>query len=79
VVRNAGTPEEQELTPKEYDLLLKAGETIRFVTPGAGGYGRPSERALDDILRDVQEGKLSPRVAADAYKLSPEQLKDTAP
>ena len=79
VVRNAGTPEEQELTPKEYDLLLKAGEAIRFVTPGAGGYGRPSERALDDILRDVQEGKLSPRVAADAYKLSPEQLKDTAP
>jgi N-methylhydantoinase B len=77
-VRNPGTPEEQELTPKEYDILLKAGETLRFVTPGAGGYGPPGERALADILRDVQEGKLSPQVAADAYKLRPEQLEEVA-
>ncbi|MDP6550305.1 MAG: hydantoinase B/oxoprolinase family protein [Dehalococcoidia bacterium] len=78
VARNPGTPEEQELTPKEYDLLLKAGEIICFVTPGAGGYGAPSERALADTLRDVREGKLSPQVAADVYKLSPEQLKGVA-
>jgi N-methylhydantoinase B len=78
VVRNPGTPAEQEITPKEYDILLKAGESILFITPGAGGYGPPGERTQADILRDVQEGKLSPRVAAEAYALSPKQLRDAA-
>jgi N-methylhydantoinase B len=78
VIRNAGTPQEEELSPKEYDVLLKAGETLRFVTPGAGGYGPPGERVQAAVLRDVKEGKLSYQRAVDVYRLSPEQMEDLA-
>jgi N-methylhydantoinase B len=73
------TSHEQELTPKEYDLLLKAGETLLIVTPGAGGYGPPSERARGAVFRDVQEGKVSPEVATDVYGLRPEDLPGMGP
>ena len=79
VVRNVDTSHEQELTPKEYDLLLKAGETLLIVTPGAGGYGPPSERARSAVIRDVQEGKVSPEVATDVYGLRPEDLPGMGP
>ncbi|HTU54297.1 MAG TPA: hydantoinase B/oxoprolinase family protein, partial [Acetobacteraceae bacterium] len=35
--------------------VLKPGETVEIITPGAGGYGPPSERAPDRRLRDVAE------------------------
>ncbi|MGL4496281.1 MAG: hydantoinase B/oxoprolinase family protein [Beijerinckiaceae bacterium] len=34
---------------------LEKGETVEIVTPGAGGYGSPSERAPDDCARDAQQ------------------------
>jgi N-methylhydantoinase B len=79
VARNAGTPNEEELSPKEYDIVLDAGETLLVVTPGAGGYGPPRERAHADVLRDVQEGKLSPEVAVNVYELSPSELTEVVP
>ncbi|MFQ5875077.1 MAG: hydantoinase B/oxoprolinase family protein [Dehalococcoidia bacterium] len=79
VVRNADTPQEQELNTMEYDLLLNAGETLRIVTPGAGGYGPPHERARAAVLRDVQEGKVTSQVAINAYRLRPEDLTDLIP
>jgi len=79
VARNAGTPNEGELSPKEYDIVLDAGDTLFVVTPGAGGYGPPRERAHADVLRDVQEGKLSPEVAVNVYELSPSELTEVVP
>ena len=72
VVRNPDTQDEQELTAKEYDLVLGAGETLRIVTPGAGGYGAPRERDRAAVHHDVREGKVSPRVAEAMYELSPD-------
>jgi len=74
VVRNADTPREQELGAKEYDLLLNVGETLRIVTPGAGGYGPPRERARAAVLHDVREGKVSAQAAVHMYGLRPEEL-----
>jgi len=37
--------------------VLKPGETVEIITPGAGGYGPPSKRAPERRLRDVAEGR----------------------
>ncbi|MGH7190432.1 MAG: hydantoinase B/oxoprolinase family protein, partial [Acetobacteraceae bacterium] len=42
--------------------LLRPGDTLEIITPGAGGYGVPAERAPVLIKRDIIEG----RFAADA-------------
>lgn len=76
VVHNADTPREQEFNAMECELLLDAGETLRIVTPGAGGYGPPDERDRALVLRDVREGKVSPQAAVDVYKLRPDDLAD---
>ena len=78
VVRNPDTDAPTELRAKEYDLLLDPGETIRIVTPGAGGYGPPKERDPDAVLRDVREGKVSAEVARDVYGLAEEEIMEAA-
>ncbi|HAK56291.1 MAG TPA: methylhydantoinase [Acidobacteria bacterium] len=78
VVRNADTADPTELRAKEYDLLLDAGETLRIVTPGAGGYGPPEERDHEAVLRDVREGKVSPAVAMDVYGLTAEEATEAS-
>mgnify|MGYP001185716270 CR=1 FL=1 len=78
VVRNPDTDAPTELRAKEYDLLLDVGETIRIVTPGAGGYGPPKERDPDAVLRDVREGKVSAEVARDVYGLAEEEIMEAA-
>ena len=77
-VRNPDTPQVQEITPKEYNLVFGTGEALQIVTPGAGGYGPPQERDRAAVLRDVQEGKVSPRVAQEVYRLTPEELAQVA-
>ncbi|AOO80182.1 hydantoinase B/oxoprolinase family protein [Bosea vaviloviae] len=42
------------------DGALEAGQIVEIITPGAGGYGPPSERAAGDKARDVAEGRLLP-------------------
>ncbi|MDP6513579.1 MAG: hydantoinase B/oxoprolinase family protein, partial [SAR202 cluster bacterium] len=74
VTRGVDTPQPEELGAKAYDIILDAGETLEIVTPGAGGYGPPKERDRESVLRDVQEGKVSPEVAVDVYGLTPEEV-----
>jgi N-methylhydantoinase B len=50
--------------------VLKAGQWFALVTPGAGGYGSPAERAPESVARDLAEGVITPRVAHDAYGVS---------
>src|SRR5262245_63818616 len=38
---------------------IAAGETVRIMTGGGGGYGPPSERDRESIRRDVAEGYVS--------------------
>jgi N-methylhydantoinase B len=43
---------------------LRAGETVEIITPGAGGYGTPSERDPAAVEWDVADGRIDPATAA---------------
>jgi len=43
---------------------MKVGDAMRIETPGAGGYGAPAERAVEDLAADLKSGKVS-RAAAE--------------
>ncbi|MEN9774217.1 MAG: putative AgaG protein [Pseudomonadota bacterium] len=47
--------------------VLKPGQWFAIVSPGAGGYGPPSERTHDAIQRDLTEGVISVSTAREAY------------
>jgi N-methylhydantoinase B len=46
---------------------IAAGEVVRIMTGGGGGYGPPSEREADAIRRDVREGYVSAEAAHRDY------------
>jgi N-methylhydantoinase B len=46
---------------------VEPGDTISYRTCGGGGYGPPSEREPELVLRDVLEGKVSVERARDVY------------
>jgi N-methylhydantoinase B len=52
--------------------VLKAGQWFALVTPGAGGYGPPDERAPEAVARDLAEGVITPELAATTYGYSGE-------
>jgi N-methylhydantoinase B len=47
--------------------FLKAGQSVSIITPGAGGYGDPHERARGLVRQDVTDGVISEKVARDVY------------
>ena len=44
-----------------------AGQVVRVVTTGGGGWGDPLAREPDLVRRDVIEGKVSPTAAREDY------------
>ena len=46
---------------------IAAGEVVRIMTGGGGGYGPPSERDPEAVRRDVREGYVSPEAARRDY------------
>ena len=46
---------------------VKAGQVVRVVTTGGGGWGDPLARAPERVLRDVIQRKVSAQAARDAY------------
>ena len=46
---------------------VKAGEVVRVVTTGGGGWGDPLEREPDWVLRDIVQAKVSVAAARAAY------------
>lgn len=64
VLFNPGQNNQKALPTKIAHLSLKAGESVRFETPGGGGFGSPAGRSLDAIARDLRDGLIS-RAAAD--------------
>jgi N-methylhydantoinase B len=46
---------------------LKAGDWFEVITPGAGGYGPPSERERAAVARDLAEGVIDAAAARDIY------------
>jgi len=46
---------------------LKAGQVVRVITTGGGGWGDPLTREPERVLADVSQGKVSARAARDEY------------
>ena len=49
--------------PSKITTTLKKGDKVILITPGGGGWGKPSERSPEKIARDVQEGFISSKRA----------------
>ena len=64
LIRNHGERREQVLASKIAHVELEQGESIRLETAGAGGFGRPADRPLSGIARDLRNGVQS-RAAAE--------------
>ena len=43
--------------------MLKPGDVVEIVTPGAGGYGPPAERDTAAVRRDLAERRIYPATA----------------
>jgi len=56
-----------EQVPSKARLLLAAGDVLRVLTGGGGGYGDPFERAAEAVLSDVLDGKVSRQAARESY------------
>lgn len=48
-------------------LTINAGDTVSFLTPGAGGWGDPAERDTGAVLHDVRNGFVSAEAAIRDY------------
>ena len=56
LVLDPGGPNERDLPPKVWGYPLKPGDRVSIETPGAGGYGPPEERALEQRQEDERDG-----------------------
>ncbi|QDL94545.1 hydantoinase B/oxoprolinase family protein (plasmid) [Paroceanicella profunda] len=70
LIVNRGAPDERRLG--KIDVLeVNAGDTVTFLTPGAGGWGDPALRAPEAIARDVENGFVTEAGAARDYVSGP--------
>lgn len=46
---------------------LRRGDLVRIITGGGGGWGRASDRAPEDVARDVRDGLIDSEAARKAY------------
>jgi N-methylhydantoinase B len=76
-VLNPDTAGEQVAKSKGLDHL-NAGDVVSLRLPGAGGYGKPQERDLQLLLRDVRDGKVSIQSARNDYgvEVTPQMLEE---
>jgi N-methylhydantoinase B len=54
--------------PNKVRMPLHQGQSVIVETPGAGGYGAPSERVPDAVEEDRRSGKFSPAYLERHYK-----------
>jgi N-methylhydantoinase B len=55
-------------------LEFKPGDEIEMRMPGGGGFGPPSERPVEMILRDLELGYITPEGARRDYGFDPDSL-----
>jgi N-methylhydantoinase B len=67
IVLNPTAPDERALPSKVWGFRLAAGDRVSMVTPGAGGWGPPTDRPIDDVITDVEDGIIRPERAAADY------------
>ncbi len=66
LIVNRGKPDERRLGKIDV-LIVNAGDTVTFLTPGAGGWGNPYDRDPAAVMRDVQDGFVSVDAALADY------------
>ena len=66
-VVNPGRPDERVLRPLSDGNRLRHGDVLRLHTGGGGGHGPPRERPAEQVVRDVQDGFVSPEAARRLY------------
>lgn len=64
---NPGTAGEREISVAHGGVTLQAGDVVRMAQAGGGGYGDPRTRPVEEVLRDVEEGYVSPEAARTHY------------
>jgi len=64
IIRKNG---ECEKIHSKKDFTLNEGDEFHLAVPGGGGYGDPLERRPELVLRDVLDGRVSIKAAADEY------------
>lgn len=52
-IKNHGAPDEEHVFFSRDAVPVKAGDRVRLVTPGGGGWGDPLEREIDAVRMDV--------------------------
>ena len=66
-IKNPGDPNEENVFFSRDAVPVKAGELIRLVTPGGGGWGDPLERPVDAVRLDVLRKLVSLESAKSDY------------
>jgi N-methylhydantoinase B len=64
---NPGTPHARQVAPFGDNIELQAGDILRVMTSGGGGWGNPAERDPLQVLQDVKDGFVSLQKARDDY------------
>ena len=67
IVLNPGTPRERELKTMSDGNRLVAGDLVRIMTPGGGGWGAPFDRPVGQVRDDVLDGFVSRESAREDY------------
>jgi N-methylhydantoinase B len=67
LIKNKGTPEEENLGMFAVGVQLKPGDHITFQSNGGGGFGDPIERAPSMVLEDVIDEFITLETARDVY------------
>src|SRR5579875_1191437 len=67
ILINPGTPGERQVTGRDGNVSLAAGEVLRIEQAGAGGYGDPRTRPAGAVLSDVRDGYVSVEAARSVY------------
>jgi N-methylhydantoinase B/oxoprolinase/acetone carboxylase alpha subunit len=52
------------------NCVISGNDQVLLRSPGGGGYGPPEKREPESVLRDVQQGFISPQAAQAFYKLA---------
>jgi N-methylhydantoinase B len=65
LIQNHGSVDAKALYSKVARVEMAPGDSMRIETPGGAGYGDPRERRIEDIARDLRDGRIS-RAAAEA-------------
>jgi N-methylhydantoinase B len=73
---NPGTPGEQHVIYKREAVPVKAGDVVRILTPGGGGWGDPLARVTELVRQDVVKGLVSLARASSDYGVVLEPTSD---